>query len=74
MGLTTRLLLLSDSFGFLHVGLTLKRTRVYRLQLLLALTSAVILGSESRGTSDHILLSQIRDLPFRRLLQLTQLR
>jgi hypothetical protein len=29
--------------------------------MLLALASAVILGSESRGTRDHILLSQIRD-------------
>jgi hypothetical protein len=34
---------------------------VCRLQLLLVLASAVILGSESRGTDDHILLSQIRD-------------
>jgi hypothetical protein len=34
-----------------------------RLQLLLALTSAVILMSESLGTHDHILLSQIRDSP-----------
>jgi hypothetical protein len=33
------------------------------LQLLLALASAVILGSESRGTRDHILLSQIQDSP-----------
>jgi hypothetical protein len=31
------------------------------LQLLLTLASAVILRSESRGTHDHILLSQIRD-------------
>jgi hypothetical protein len=31
--------------------------------LLLALASAVILGSESHGTHDHILLSQIRDTP-----------
>jgi hypothetical protein len=30
---------------------------------MLALTSVVILGSESRGTHDHILLSQIRDSP-----------
>jgi hypothetical protein len=29
--------------------------------LLLALASIVILGSESRGTHDHILLPQIRD-------------
>jgi hypothetical protein len=34
-----------------------------RLQLLLALTSEVILWSESRVTHDHILLSQIRDSP-----------
>jgi hypothetical protein len=31
------------------------------LQLLLVLASAVILGSESRGTHDHIFLSHIRD-------------
>jgi hypothetical protein len=36
---------------------------VCRLQLLLVLATAVILGSESRGTRDHILLSQIRDFP-----------
>jgi hypothetical protein len=40
------------------------------LQLLLAFASAVIFGSESRRTRGHILLSQIRDFPFRRLLQL----
>jgi DNA polymerase III psi subunit len=34
---------------------------VCRLQLLLALASPVILMSESRGTHDHILLSQIQD-------------
>jgi hypothetical protein len=33
------------------------------LQLLLDLASAVILRSESCGTHDHILLSQIRDSP-----------
>jgi hypothetical protein len=33
-------------------------------KLLLVLASAVILGSESRGTSDHILLSRIRDFLF----------
>jgi hypothetical protein len=44
--------------------------RVCRLQLLLALASAVIFWSESRGTHDHILLSQIRDFPFRRLIRL----
>jgi hypothetical protein len=34
------------------------------------LASAVIFGSESRRTRGHILLSQIRDFPFRRLLRL----
>jgi hypothetical protein len=36
---------------------------VCRLQLLLALTSAVILGSVSHGIHGQILLSQIRDSP-----------
>jgi hypothetical protein len=36
---------------------------VIRLQLLLALASAVILRSESRGTDNHILLSQVRNSP-----------
>jgi hypothetical protein len=36
---------------------------VCRLRSLLALASAVILRSESRGTHDHVLLSQIRDSP-----------
>jgi hypothetical protein len=49
-------------------AVSLTRGRVCRLQLLLAVTSAVILGYESRGTRVHILLSQIRDFPFRRLL------
>jgi hypothetical protein len=40
---------------------SLTRERVCRLQLLLVLASTVILGSESLGTHDHMLLSQIRD-------------
>jgi hypothetical protein len=36
---------------------------ICRLQLLLSLASAVLLRSESRGTHDHILLSQIRGSP-----------
>jgi hypothetical protein len=36
---------------------------VCRFQLLLVLASAVIHRSESRGTYDHILLSQIRESP-----------
>jgi hypothetical protein len=51
-------------------ALSLTRGRVCRLQLLLGLASAVILGSESLGTRDHILLSQIWDFPFRCLLRL----
>jgi hypothetical protein len=47
---------------------------VCRLELLPALASAVIFGSESHRTRDHILLSQIRDFPFRHLLQLAGLR
>jgi hypothetical protein len=54
--------------------LSLTRGRVCRLQLLLGRASAVILGSESRGTPDNILVSQIRDFPFRRLLRLAGLR
>jgi hypothetical protein len=42
--------------------------------LSLVLASAVILGSEARGTRGHILLSQIGDYPFRRLLRLVGLR
>jgi hypothetical protein len=49
---------------------SLTRGRVCRLQLLLALASEVIFGSESHRTPGHILLSQIRDFHFRRLLQL----
>jgi hypothetical protein len=66
------------SVRHLHVcwygALSLTRGRVCRLQLLLVLASAVILGSESHGTRDQILLSQIRDFPISRLLRLTGLR
>jgi hypothetical protein len=48
--------------------------RTGRLQFLVALASTVILGFDSRGTRDHILLSHIRDFPFRRLLRLAELR
>jgi hypothetical protein len=56
------------------VALSLTRGRVCRLQLLLVLARAVILGSKSLGTHDHILLSQIWGFPFRRLLLLAGLR
>jgi hypothetical protein len=49
------------------------RGRACSLQLL-ALARAVILEPESHGTCDHILLSQIRNFPFCRLLRLTGLR
>jgi hypothetical protein len=46
-----------------YVTSFLTRGRVCRLQLLLALACAVILGSESREAHDHILFSHIRDSP-----------
>jgi hypothetical protein len=55
-------------------ALSLTRGCICRLQLLLALASPVILGSESLGTREHILLSQIRDFPFRCLLRIAGLR
>jgi hypothetical protein len=42
-----------------YITFSLTRGWVCHLQLLLALASAFILGSESCGTPDHILLSQI---------------
>jgi hypothetical protein len=45
----------------------LPREWVCRLQLLLVLASAVILRYESRRIHNHILLSQIRDPPTRRV-------
>jgi hypothetical protein len=51
-------------------ALSLTRGRVCRLKLPLALASAVILWSESQRARDHILLSQILDFHFRRLLRL----
>jgi hypothetical protein len=76
LGLTTRFSLLSDDYGFVDMGrsLSLTRGRLCRLQLLLALASADIFGSDSHGTRDHNLLSQILDFPFPRLLRLAGLR
>jgi hypothetical protein len=51
-------------------ALSLTRGRGSRLQLLLVLFSAVILGSKPLGTRDHILLSQIWGFRFHRLLRL----
>jgi hypothetical protein len=44
-----------------YVTSFLTRGWICRLQFQLVLASAIILSSESRGTQDHILLSQIRD-------------
>jgi hypothetical protein len=49
---------------------SLTRGRACLVYMLLVLASAVFLGSEFRGTRDHILLYQIWDFPFRRLLRL----
>jgi hypothetical protein len=46
-----------------YVTTFLRRGWDCRLQLLLVLASAGILGSESRGDRDHIILCQIRDIP-----------
>jgi hypothetical protein len=58
----------------LYGAFSLTRGLVCRLLFLLVFASAVIFGSEFRGTRDHILHSQIRDFPFRRLLRLSGLR
>jgi hypothetical protein len=50
-------------------ALSLTRGEVCRLQLLLVLASTVILMSETCVTHDHILVSQIWDFPFHRLLR-----
>jgi hypothetical protein len=47
-----------------YITSSLTRRLVCHLQLLMTLASAFVLGSQSRGTRDHILLSQIRDFPF----------
>jgi hypothetical protein len=46
-----------------YVTSSLTKGWVCRLQLLLVLVSSVILRSESRGTHDQVLVSQIRDSP-----------
>jgi hypothetical protein len=63
-GITTSIFFRLNTCGYsLWVTSSLKRGRVFRLQLLLVLASAVILSSESRGIHDHILQSQIRNSP-----------
>jgi hypothetical protein len=56
-------LLYRDTFILLYIASSLTRGLVCCLQLLLGIASAAILGSESRETHDHILLTQIRDSP-----------
>jgi hypothetical protein len=58
-GLMTRHLLLFDSVRSFCGTPSLTRGRVCHLYMLLALASAVFLGSESLVIRDHILLSQI---------------
>jgi hypothetical protein len=53
-----------NTCGYSHyVTSSLTRGWICSLQLLLVLASAVIFRSDSNGTRDHILLSQIRDSP-----------
>jgi hypothetical protein len=65
-------LLLFDSYSFVFVGRPLWWENGCLLYMLLALVSAVFLGSESLGTRDHIIVSHIWGFPFRRLLQLAK--
>jgi hypothetical protein len=65
-----RYLLLFDSYGLVSMGRPLWREDGCLLYMLLVLASTAILGSESLGTRDHILLSQIWDFPFRSLIRL----
>jgi hypothetical protein len=62
---TTRIFIFQLNTCGYSPSVTSSQTRgwVCRLQLLRVLARAVILRSESRGTHDHILLSEIRDPP-----------
>jgi hypothetical protein len=62
LGPKIRYLLMSVA-GLLMWGTLSDDRTVCSLKLLLALVSTIILGFESRGTHDHILLSQIRRSP-----------
>jgi hypothetical protein len=60
--LTTSIFFQLNTYGHsFHITSSLTRGWACRLQLLLVLSSAVILRPESRGIHDHILLSQIRE-------------
>jgi hypothetical protein len=68
---TSPLILTTSNFIFqlnvcgysVYLTSSLMRWWICCLQLLLVLARAVILSSESRGTHDHILLSQIQNSP-----------
>jgi hypothetical protein len=70
LGLMTRYLLFFDNYDCFYGAPSLTRGRVCLLYMLLAVASAVLLGSEALWSHDHILLSQFWDFPFRRLLRL----
>jgi hypothetical protein len=72
--LTARFFFQLNTCGHNPYVTSLTRGCVCHSQLLQVLASAFILGSKCRGTRDHILLAQIRDFPFCRLLRLTELR
>jgi hypothetical protein len=59
----TRFLLLSVSFSLLMWGALSDERMGLSFTMLLIFASTVILGTESHGTHDHILLPQIRDSP-----------
>jgi hypothetical protein len=59
--------------GLLMWGALSDERTVLSFPIAAGLASAIIFGSESRGIHDHILLSQIRDFTFRRLLRLAGL-
>jgi hypothetical protein len=68
LGLTTRFLLQSDSFGVVGMGRSLWRENGPAVSIADDPCQLVFFGSES--LHDHILLSQYWDFPFRRLLRL----
>jgi hypothetical protein len=71
LDLMTKYLLVFDSYGFVFRGApSLTRGRVCLFYMLLTFASSACLASESLGTRDRMLLSQIWDFPFRRRLRL----
>jgi hypothetical protein len=70
LGPMTRYLLLFDSCDLVFVGRPLWREDGSVFCICCWPLPAQSLGSESLGTRDHIILSQIWDFPFRRLLRL----